>query len=683
MKTILLKQLRLLNFKGLRNHTIDFNDATNIFGDNGTGKSTIFDAFTWVLFGKDAQDRKDYGVKTLDKDNNEIPKIDHEVTAVLEVNGETVILKRTLKENWVKKRGTAVPEFTGNVTEFHWNDVPMQAKEYQSKIASIMDDQVFKLITNPLAFNALKWQDQRAVLTALCGELDDAELLNKLATTQNKEAVANLTNLLNSNKSIDEIKRETAAKRKKISDELKTIPTRIDEVTRNTPAALDFAQIRKDIDAKQEEISSIEKQIADKGAAVQADMDRRANIQEQEIFPLRTRLAELKHEAEAKAKAALTIDKSKLTDLQNRLDTKTGYLTQYQNEVERIKAAIVTGEAEVKAKREAWTAENAKELTFGDNDFHCPTCKREFEEGDVDAKKAEMLESFKTAKFQKLQKINAEGKTLAAALEENKARLVKGVELVNKTNAEVAELRQEHEAEKLRIAGLQTGVTQEQLAAEFLSKSEHPALTAQLAEKTAKLGEAPKVDTAELQTKKTAAQVDLDHLRSQLAIEDSIRKAGERIAQLQKEEETLSDAHIKLEGQEFAIENFIKLRIETLEGRINSQFRFVNFKLFATQINGGIVECCEALINGVPFSNANTASRINAGLDIINTLCSYYQVTAPIFIDNRESVVQLIESPSQIINLFVEEGSYLSVGKAEYTPEHKAKMAKELEKEVA
>ena len=98
---------------------------------------------------------------------------------------------------------------------------------------------------------------------------------------------------------------------------------------------------------------------------------------------------------------------------------------------------------------------------------------------------------------------------------------------------------------------------------------------------------------------------------------------------------------------------FIKKKIDTLESMINKKFSYVKFKLFETQINGAEIECCKALIDGVPFSDANTASKINAGLDIINTLCEYYKITAPIFIDNRESVVSIIDCKSQIVNLIV------------------------------
>ncbi|MFA5528414.1 MAG: ATP-binding protein, partial [Peptostreptococcales bacterium] len=160
-----LAKLELLNFKGIKEKTIGFGKETNIYGRNETGKTTIFDSFTWLLFGKDSTNRSDFNIKTLDKNGEFIHGLDHQVTGILLVDGKEVILRRLLKENWVKKRGSAEAIFSGNTTEYFINEEPKKEKEYKEYINSLIDENVFKLLTNPMHFNVnTSWQDRRKIL---------------------------------------------------------------------------------------------------------------------------------------------------------------------------------------------------------------------------------------------------------------------------------------------------------------------------------------------------------------------------------------------------------------------------------------------------------------------------------------------------------------------------------------
>ncbi|MGI8600291.1 MAG: ATP-binding protein, partial [Chitinophagaceae bacterium] len=179
---IILRKLQLTNFKGIKNLSCEFSHETFIYGENATGKTTVMDAFLWLLFGKDSTDRKDFEVKTLDKAGNVIEKTDHEVYALLDVDGRDIELKRVLREKWQKKRGSVEAEFTGNETLYFWNDVPCQQKEFQAKINNLVDESIFKLLTSPLYFNSLPWQNRRDVLIGIAGDVTDAEVLDAMAT---------------------------------------------------------------------------------------------------------------------------------------------------------------------------------------------------------------------------------------------------------------------------------------------------------------------------------------------------------------------------------------------------------------------------------------------------------------------------------------------------------------------
>lgn len=156
---IILKAMSLINFKGIRNAEFNFNTTTNnISGDNATGKTTIVNAFLWCLFGKDIEDRKDFEIKTYDKDGVIIPQIDHSVELILDVDFKEITLKRVLSEKWQKKRGSDDLEFTGNETTYFWNEVPLKQSEYQSKIKDLIDEGLFKLLTNVNYFHSLHWE---------------------------------------------------------------------------------------------------------------------------------------------------------------------------------------------------------------------------------------------------------------------------------------------------------------------------------------------------------------------------------------------------------------------------------------------------------------------------------------------------------------------------------------------
>lgn len=659
MNKIILKKLNLIRFKGAKNLSIDFDETTNIFGNNGTFKTTVFDSFTWLLFGKDSTDRKDFGVKTYDQNNVVIPKMDHEVSALIEVNGEEISIRRVLKEKWVKTKGALEAEFTGNETLYYYNEVPLSMKEFQIKISQILDEQVFKLITSPTAFNQLKWQDRRDVLVQIVGNVTDQDLAKGNSDYEN--LVAQL-----SNKTLDEYKKQIASTIKKAKEDIKSIPTRIDEVERSKPEPVDEKEIQAQITAKNQQIELIDNQLQDKSAA-HDELIKKRNANQDRIFNLKSEMNAIEFEGREKSKLAQKSETSKADLLRTEIaeieaETKTA-----KAKVETLvakkattKSQIFTLDTLIATARTKWNEVNATELEFNEEEFCCPTCQREFEASDVDAKKVELKTNFITDKQNQLKKITETGKAnatekenLTAELDTLEERIQNGAAFIIQLNGKLEELNfnlkkvieQEETVEKPTV---------ESLLEKFLaSNPKYHELKTQISELAALKFETPEGNNAEAKAQKQTINDEITELRSQLSVNEQIKTAELRIKELMAEESKLAQEIANIEKTQYIIDNFIKLKIDTIEGKINEKFSFVKFKLFETQINGAQVETCEALINGVPFSDANTASRINAGVDIINTLSEFYKVSAPIFIDNRESVVELIASDSQIINLIV------------------------------
>ena len=388
MKSIVIKRLSLLNFKGIRNLTVDFDEyETSVFGANGTGKTTLFDAFTWVLFGKDSTDRKEFNIKTLDKDNRAIERIPHEVTACIEVNGEEINLKKCYSEVWKRTRGSAEEKFSGHSVECFYNDVPCSIGEYTKKIADICDEQVFKLITSPQYFVSQKKEFQRNMLLNLIG----GNVSDEMLIGYNPD-FAGIVKML-SGKTIDELKREVAAKKKKIKEGIDGIPARIDERKRNMPEVLDWAILERDIKKSEDRITELQEQIKDRTMSYNE-----ANKQHQEIAKqlAQTRSKITKREFELK-ESLLSDYNSKVREYENCLVR----VSQLENErnLQDIKLPRLTIELEgLQKKRESlleeWSKIKAEKLEFNEDEFCCPVCHRPFEAEDIEAKKEQMLADF-------------------------------------------------------------------------------------------------------------------------------------------------------------------------------------------------------------------------------------------------------------------------------------------------
>lgn len=655
---ITIKSITLLNFKGIKSLTIDFDQTTNIYGENGTGKTTIFDAFTWCLFGKDSTDRKDFELKTLDSLGMAIPQINHEVTAVIDVSGTLHTIKRVLIENWVKKRGSEEREFSGNVTEYSWNGVPMQQKEFQQRVSEILEEGIFKLITNPLAFNSLPWKDRRNILTTMA-PISDEELAN------GDEAFMKLLEDAKAYKSLEEYKKMVNASIKEAKEKIKSIPARIDEVTRQKPVALVFDKIEADLKSKTIEFQKLEVQIIDSNKSTEELVKQRRD-QSIEIGNLENEITNI--ESAARNEANKPDDNTELTNLTSSLQTKKDDLTTAQGALKTLtdskdtkEKRIVELSSQMDTKRNLWNTENAKEFVFDEENCKCPTCNTKFDQSKIEEKRNELLLSFNANKKSVLDKITTDG----AALKQEKenldseclalgTRIENGKKVISDLEAEIKTIADKIDVYNSKNTDQPKDV--ELIYECILSENlEYKAKKVKVEELRKALVEVPEVNNDELIQKRNQVQEEIDNLKGQLNLKTQIETFDKRIMELKEEEKTLSQQIANVEKLEFAIEKFNKLKSDRLEQEINQRFKLVKFRMFETQINGGQVDCCDALVDGVPFSDANTASKINAGIDIINTLCEFYQVTAPIFIDNRESIVELIESESQIVNLIVSE----------------------------
>lgn len=651
MKQVVLKSLTLCNFKGEQARTTNFNqDVTTISGGNGLGKSRHFDAFIWLLFGKDAHDRKDYEIKTR-VNGEELHKCECSVTGVIDVDGEEITLKRAFVEDWVKPRGQVEQVYKGNHTECWWNDVPVNVSEYDKRIQSIIDSSVFKMITNPAFFVNMKWQLQREQLFQLAGVVTDAEI------AAGNPKFAKLLDVI-SGKSLADHKKELAARKKRLSDELKQIQPRIDQTQKMKPEPEDFAAIEAQIADIDKQIADIDAQIADVNTAIrkqyEAEQVKQSRVNElttqaqQVVFDAKTKAQDAAYEANAQRRDIA----NEIKTLQSQLDVNKRNCTAIQVDIARIHRDIDKFKGEQDTLRESWYKENAKEYS---GETTCPHCGQALPDDMI----AKAKDVFDIAKIGNLTDITNKGKSLGekiAQLEADAAQMQKYVDEYRVENKGLEECVKDAQATLETLP--------EEATAEVVPDNipEWVELQKQIADIKATIStDNTGVDTSALQAAKADWNRQRNELSTRLAKRGAIKRCDDEITNLEARGKELSQAIADIERDEYTVEQFNRAKIDECEKRINAKFKFVTFRLFDYTLNGDPVETCIPLCDGVPYGGANTASQVNAGLDIINALCGYYGICAPIFIDNRESVNNIIPVQSQIINLVVTNDNKLTI----------------------
>lgn len=623
-----LTKLELLNFKGLKSFAINLNGDVVIRGDNATGKTTVFDSVCWLLFGKDSLDRADFEIKTLDG-GNPIHKVNHEVTGTFTLDeGGTVELKRVYREKYSSPRGGDIT-LTGHTTDYFVDGVPKKEKEYKEVVNTLIDESIFKLITNPLYFNeTYSWQNRRKLLLEMCGDIDDAAVINS------RDDLRRLAELLEG-RTVDDHRKVVAAKKTAINKELDMIPIRIDEAVRNKPeTASDKEKLIRDIETLSAGIDEVEKQKAiikngfsstEKESKIR-DINRQLDAQKSKVL---SDYHKQKQHLRGEYEASLTklkmveVDRDRCADRRDELN----------KEIERESKRIATLQSE-------FDTFNAQQF----NKESCPTCGQA-----LPADKQAVLEAeFNTNKSKKLE----EWKGLIESAVKLKANYEEQQEImVSKIDSLTTEASQYNDAYNVKF--------KEYEAYSEPNLEDDPVyadLKAQLF--LLEIDDEPGADTEEL----TKLDEELSSMKSKKAdLETELNKfkliddIDHRILELENQQQKLVAEKNALDEASFLMDEFIKAKVNMLEDVINSRFKLARFKMFNVMINGNIEECCETTYKGVPYRSMNNAARINVGLDIINALTSYYKVNAPVFIDNAEAVTEFVPVNSQTIKLIVDE----------------------------
>ena len=644
MKNIHLQSIEIQNFKGCKSASYSFQTNTWIYGANGTGKTTIPDSFLWCLFGKNSGDKKDFSIKPLDQDNKTTDKTDNEVSVTLLVDNSTIVLKRVNRENWVRSRGELEAKFTGNETLFYYNGVPQKAKEYSDKVNEILNEGLFKMITSPFYFAGLPWQERRQLIISIVGEVNDKDIA--LTRKEFQELFDRLAG-----KPFDDFKKEIASQKKGYKTELDQIPARIDELNRSMPEMPDVDLIKIDINKSEMAIQQCNDRIKDKSKASEQFFAEKS-LRNKRIYEIQSQLSTLAETEKNKIRDSFSSISNQRFELQSAHTTIERELSENKKVIDTLNATLKSIDQEIVKLRQQWMSENESIITFSETEFTCPTCKRPYDTEDVEARQADMTANFNAVKAERLSSINQQGKQKADVKKEISAKIEELQESIT-LQSEILELKSKELKELPEVVSEYDINIQANKA--VIESREYVELDEEL-KRLKEVNDLPFSESAEfsnIEAERAKEQANLDVLKKRLNDVEVINRTKARIDELTERSKQLSQLISNLEKQEFTMAEFEKTKVDIIEDKVNELFSRVKFKMFRQQINGGLEPCCDILINGVPFSDANTAGQINAGLEIIQILCQHYKVSAPIFIDNRESVSEIIPIESQIINLVV------------------------------
>jgi DNA repair exonuclease SbcCD ATPase subunit len=633
MKKLILSKLHIRDFKKINDLEIDFAQQTTIAGTNGVGKSTIFDAYTWLLYGKNSHDQQDFSIKRLDSDGKVIHNLVASVRGVFILDSDVIELERRYKEKWTKKRGNEHEELTGHTTEYFIDQIPKSKAEFDTYVKGMISDTIAKVISSPLYFNEkMKWQERREILTSIAGDTTPEDVLN-FAPAEFKTA-NELLALLDARKSLTDEKTRIASERKRLKEQLEGIAPKIEELTSMTVTELDADSL----DAKKAELNAAKEQINTQLESI-AEQNK---AEQQKVIDSNNQLYKWQDEY-TKAKREL------LKDHNDRAQAYEKRKAELRLEIQKIEFALSeNGSAEnqneanfrvltnLQAKlKEKYQAEKDKQFTFVAE--NCPCCQRPMESNEQ-----EQLDKFNLAKANAIKQIVAEAQDVKLKIDECNGTIeVLGQRKTNLTAERAAKETYLKEVEASFVVEQEPSDTPDMVALKNAIDTYKPYTPEAVCNNA-------------LKQEREQLDEQIKEVESSLAKLSHIAGINTRIAELSENKRALAQQIASLERVSFQIDAYEKAHIELVESRVNAKFAIVKWKMFDEQINGGLAPTCEATVNGTPYNDLNTAMKINAGLDVINALNYHFGMFAPVFIDARESIVEIIETDCQVISLRVD-----------------------------
>lgn len=636
-----LISLDIDHFKGIRAlHLAPSGSDLTIYGDNATGKTTVMDAWCWLLTGKDSAGRTTFDIKPLAPDGSVADHgVQTRVIATIEHDGQTHTIAKGYAEKWVRKAGSAAEVMDGHETTCVIDGLPVKIGEFAARLHEMIPDDTLRILSSPMYFcQGLSWQARRKILFAICGEVSDADLAG--ASPEYADIMDGVRQ-----HGLDRYRKMLASKRAELNAALKDLPIRIDEAARNlTDTGDDTAEeIMTGLGGLRERDHELSRRLAQSDQDAMADIDRRIRAIDLQLRELTAEQDRYDREHRLDLQSDL---RGKLRDAERSMANIDADLQAADSARGQAMAALDRSRKWLDDLRGLWDRIHDQQP---DVDGNCPSCGQPL----PPAKIAQAVEAYNLDKARRLADIAAEGEETARKVADLEARIAR-------TDADIQRLTAEAEQTAQRCG---------EIRAQLDAIPEAIATMPGYAERHAELMIAKEAAQAQLDAARRGAQgINAGVMAEQRTVRDAIRDLTRRLADLDANANTrarIAELHEdhrrtgqeleRVDRQVYLCDQLTRAKVDLIEERVNGLFRLARWKLFDLQVNGGLADTCEATYEGVPYGNLNRAAQINVGIDIINTLSRHYGLTAPVFVDNAEAVTDLEPAEGQVIRLVVSE----------------------------
>ena len=673
METVTLKSMSLKNYKcfyGTRVFHADFGEKTRISGKNGSGKSTVMNAFIEVLTGKNSDNTQPDNVRPI-VDGKELDSVEIGRTIVLNIDGRDAEIKKITKQKKERRDGVMVPVPGSNVNSYEIDGIAFPQKKYNEWISeNICKSEFLPALCNPNVFLSLKsTSDMRTFLENITGfdlqeyikslgsEFAEVEEITKGHTVEQVQKTLN-------KQLTDQKKATTKAETEWKYEKAKAVDSDEDDVTRLTEQKVSYENQIAILDEQEKSLDDVMEAYDQKS---------------KDILDLKFEQSEVVQKAnEGLVQQRKTLD-CEIFSLNQDMKSAENSLRMAEMDLRHANMGVERNTAEIKKAQEDWKTysereypeenlERIKAEQFDENSLVCPTCGQDLPEkqaekirSEFECKKAvrikseeDIREQFYQQKDKKLTEITESGNKAAADLKEAKKAQSEAGQKISELRQKIASLAMEIQKKQTELSNLPESV-------DLSDNAEYQSISMKiiLAEKALQemnngsqqrreitenrngfIRECAKIDAEinNIQRKKKAHDEEVEKLYQ------AFRDSSQKEADILRKRDILRNFSIQKNA-----------RIAELVNPNFTQFQFV----FTDETQSGeIIETCKLMKNGIEYKNLNYSDQLLCRIDLVCGFQKIKGLSLPIFADNAESLNswRLPDTGGQMVFLEVTEG---------------------------